>query len=130
ITLSNPQRVNANWLHVNKSYTITAGASLNHNANSITLDDIYTINSISSDTIALVNPSAINNEWDKLLTLPNQSTQGQDALVRFDSISSKYVGWFNLEMPEATQAVFNLFCKHPANTALPSDPISLNLVPT
>lgn len=109
ITLSNPQRVNANWLHVNKSYTITAGASLNHNANSITLDDIYTINSISSDTIALVNPSAINNEWDKLLTLPNQSTQGQDALVRFDSISSKYVGWFNLEMPEATQAVFNLF---------------------
>lgn len=109
ITLSNPQKVNANWSHINASYTITSGALLNRNANSITLDDIYTINSITSDTIALVDPSSINADWDKLLTLPNQSTQGQDAKVRFDSISSKYVGWFNLEMPEAAQAVFNLF---------------------
>ncbi|MCO1653248.1 phage tail protein, partial [Acinetobacter baumannii] len=71
ITLSNPEKVNANWQYVNNSYTITAGAVLNRNANSITLDDTYTINSVTADTIALVNPSAINNEWDKLLTLPN-----------------------------------------------------------
>ncbi len=109
ITLSNPEKVNANWQYVNNSYTITAGALLNRNANSITLDDTYTINSVTADTIALVNPSAINNEWDKLLTLPNQSTQGQEALVRFDAVSSKYVGWFNFDMPEATQAVFNFF---------------------
>lgn len=109
ITLSNPEKVNANWQYVNKSYTITAGALLNRNANSITLDDTYTINSVTADTIALVNPSAINNEWDKLLTLPNQSTQGQEALVRFDAVSNKYVGWFNFDMPEATQAVFSFF---------------------
>ncbi|MEI1709688.1 host specificity factor TipJ family phage tail protein [Acinetobacter baumannii] len=109
ITLSNPEKVNANWQYVNKSYTITAGALLNRNANSITLDDTYTINSVTADTIALVNPSAINNEWDKLLTLPNQSTQGQEVLVRFDAVSNKYVGWFNFDMPEATQAVFNFF---------------------
>lgn len=109
ITLSNPEKVNANWQYVNSSYTITAGALVNRNANSITLDDTYTINSVTADTIALVNPSAINNEWDKLLTLPNQSTQGQEALVRFDAVSNKYVGWFNFDMPEATQAVFNFF---------------------
>ncbi|MDC4705195.1 host specificity factor TipJ family phage tail protein [Acinetobacter baumannii] len=109
ITLSNPEKINANWQYVNNSYTITAGALLNRNANSITLDDTYTINSVTADTIALVNPSAINNEWDKLLTLPNQSTQGQEVLVRFDAVSSKYVGWFNFDMPEATQAVFNFF---------------------
>ncbi|MBU3094033.1 hypothetical protein KPE82_00230 [Acinetobacter baumannii] len=109
ITLSNPEKVNANWQYVNKSYTITAGALLNRNANSITLDDTYTINSVTADTIALVNPSTINNEWDKLLTLPNQSTQGQEVLVRFDAVSNKYVGWFNFDMPEATQAVFNFF---------------------
>lgn len=109
ITLSNPEKVNANWQYVNNSYTITAGAFLNRNANSITLDDTYTINSVTADTIALVNPSAINNEWDKLLTLPNQSTQGQEVLVRFDAVSNKYVGWFNFDMPEATQAVFNFF---------------------
>ncbi|HEO1844801.1 TPA: hypothetical protein VAM25_002210 [Acinetobacter baumannii] len=109
ITLSNPEKVNANWQYVNKSYTITAGALLNRNANSITLDDTYTINSVTADTISLVNPSAINNEWDKLLTLPNQSTQGQEVLVRFDAVNNKYVGWFNFDMPEATQAVFNFF---------------------
>jgi len=109
ITLSNPEKVNANWQYVNNSYTITAGATLNRNSNSITLDDTYTINSVTADTIALVNPSAINSDWDKLLTLPNQSTQGQEVLVRFDAVSSKYVGWFNFDMPEATQAVFNFF---------------------
>lgn len=109
ITLSNPESVNANWSYVDNSYTITAGALLNRNANSITLDDTYTINSVTADTVALVNPSAINSDWDKLLTLPNQSTQGQEVLVRFDAVSSKYVGWFNFDMPEATQAVFNFF---------------------
>ncbi|HAV6051293.1 host specificity factor TipJ family phage tail protein [Acinetobacter baumannii] len=109
ITLSNPEKVNANWQYVNNSHTITAGALLNRNSNSITLDDTYTINSVTADTIALVNPSAINSDWDKLLTLPNQSTQGQEVLVRFDAVSSKYVGWFNFDMPEATQAVFNFF---------------------
>ncbi|TPT71251.1 hypothetical protein FJU58_18300 [Acinetobacter baumannii] len=109
ITLSNPEKVNANWQYVNNSYTITAGALLNRNSNSITLDDTYTINSVTADTIALVNPSAINSDWDKLLTIPNQSTQGQEVLVRFDAVSSKYVGWFNFDMPEATQAVFNFF---------------------
>lgn len=109
ITLSNPEKINANWNYVNDSYTITSGAILNRNTNSITLDDTYTINSVTADTIALVNPSAINNEWDKLLTLPNQSTQGQVVLVRFDAVSNKYVGWFNFDMPEAKQAVFNFF---------------------
>ncbi|MDS7929220.1 host specificity factor TipJ family phage tail protein [Acinetobacter sp. V102_4] len=109
ITLSNPEKVNANWQYVNNSYTITAGGLLNRNSNSITLDDTYTINSVTADTIALVNPSAINSDWDKLLTLPSQSTQGQEVLVRFDAVSSKYVGWINFDMPEATQAVFNFF---------------------
>lgn len=109
IVLSNPELVNANWDFVNDDYTITAGAVLNKNSNSISLDDTYTINSVTANTIALVNPSAINDEWDKLLNLPDQSTAGQSVLVRFDQVSSKYVGWFNFDMPEAEQAVFNFF---------------------
>jgi len=109
IILSNPELVNSNWNKVNGTYTLNSDVVLNRNANSISLDDTYTINSVTADTIALVNPSAINSDWDKLLTLPNQSTQGQEVLVRFDAVSSKYVGWFNFDMPEATQAVFNFF---------------------
>lgn len=109
IVLSNPELVNENWSLLNDDYTITADAVLNKNSNSISLDDTYTINSVTANTIALVNPSAINDEWDKLLNLPNQSTAGQSVLVRFDQVSSKYVGWFNFDMPEAEQAVFNFF---------------------
>lgn len=109
IVLSNPELVNENWSLLNDDYTITADAVLNKNSNSISLDDTYTINSVTANTIALVNPSAINDEWDKLLTLPGQSTAGQSVLVRFDQVSSKYVGWFNFDMPEAEQAVFNFF---------------------
>lgn len=109
IVLSNPALINPNWNYVNDDYTITAGSILNKNQNSVSLDDTYTINSISTNSIALVNPSAINEEWDKLLTLPNQSTSGQAVLVRFDEVNSKYVGWFNFDMPEAEQAVFNFF---------------------
>ncbi|PPB87741.1 host specificity factor TipJ family phage tail protein [Acinetobacter soli] len=109
IVLSNPELVNENWSLLNDDYTITADAVLNKNSNSISLDDTYTINSVTANTIALVNPSAINDEWNKLLTLPGQSTAGQSVLVRFDQVSSKYVGWFNFDMPEAEQAVFNFF---------------------
>ncbi|WP_227607578.1 hypothetical protein [Acinetobacter variabilis] len=41
----------------------------------------------------------------------------------------------NIELPDdifisAYERKIGFICKHPANTALPSDPISLNLVPT
>ena len=41
-------------------------------------------------------------------------------------------GWtlISSRSPEDLPAFNQAICKHPANTALPSDPISLNLVPT
>lgn len=75
----------------------------------IALDDTYTITSLNTNTIALTNPAAINEEWEKIEALPNHSTQGQSPEIRFDIVSSKYVGWFNFDMPNARQAVFNFF---------------------
>lgn len=109
IALSNPRAVNQNWLYVDRDYSIIAGAKLNNNINSINLDATYTVNSVSTNTIALVNPSSINSDWDKLLTLPNRSTHGQSATVRFDTVSSRYVGWFNLDMTDAEQLIVNIF---------------------
>ncbi|HEO1832509.1 TPA: hypothetical protein VAM22_003838, partial [Acinetobacter baumannii] len=84
IVLSNPNTVNSNWQYVNDDYTLTSGALLNKNTQGINLDGSYTIATITADTITLAPPSSVNNEWNKLSTLPNQNTTGQDVLVRLD----------------------------------------------
>ena len=108
IVLSNPSSINPNWSLLNDDYTISAGAVLNQNENGITLSGTYTISSMTANSIALINPSAINSEWDKLATLPNQSTQGQNVTPRLDSVNNKWVGWFNLDMQNAEGMYVNL----------------------
>lgn len=109
ISLVNPKAINPNWIYIDKSYSFIAGAKLNDNDNGIVLDATYTVSSVGEYALALVNPVAINDDWEKLWTLQNSSTQGQAATVRFDTVSSKYVGWFNFEMPEAEQVILNVF---------------------
>ncbi len=108
IVLSNPNSINPNWSLLNDDYTISAGAVLNQNENGITLSGTYTISSMTANSIALINPSAINSEWDKLATLPNQSTRGQNVTPRLDSVNNKWVGWFNLDMQNAEGMYVNL----------------------
>lgn len=109
ISLLNPSTVNPNWSYINGSYSIAAAVKLNKNTNSISLDSTYTINSVNAGTIALVDPAAINGDWNKIQALSNQNTAGQEATVRFDTVSSKYVGWFNLDMTDAEQLIVNVF---------------------
>ena len=60
------------------------------------------------------------------LILSNSATPG---LPRFMTIRAcVHDGWLLLRDIKGVDKEF--LCKHPANTALPSDPISLNLVPT
>ncbi|WP_407509375.1 host specificity factor TipJ family phage tail protein [Acinetobacter baumannii] len=108
IVLSNPNTVNSNWQYVNDDYTLTSGALLNKNTQGINLDGSYTIATITADTITLAPPSSVNNEWDKLSTLPNQNTTGQDVLVRLDGSTDKWVGWFNIAKNDATGLFYNL----------------------
>lgn len=108
IALTNPHYVNPSWALLNDDYLIIAGALLNKNIQGITLNGAYTISSISPNVIALVNPVAINTEWEKLYTLPSKSTYGQRVEVHLDSVSNKWVGWFNLDMRNAEGMSVNL----------------------
>ncbi|MDQ8953473.1 host specificity factor TipJ family phage tail protein [Acinetobacter rudis] len=108
IALTNPHYVNPSWALLNDDYLIIAGALLNKNIQGITLNGAYTISSISPNVIALVDPVAINTEWEKLYTLPNKSTSGQNVEVQIDSVSNKWIGWFNLDMRNAEGMSINL----------------------
>ena len=109
IQLESPKQVNYNWNFVIEEHTVSAGITLNRNANSIDLDDAYTVSAVSTTQITLANASTVNPEWEKLPTLFNGSTQGQVADVDLDIVADKWVGWFNLDFKEATQAVFNVY---------------------
>ncbi|MDC5120076.1 host specificity factor TipJ family phage tail protein [Acinetobacter baumannii] len=108
IVLANPNTVNSNWQYVNDEYTLTSGALLNKNTQGINLDGSYTIKTITANTIALASPSSVNSEWDKLSTLSNQNTTGQDVLVRLDGSTDKWVGWFNVQKNDAVGLFYNL----------------------
>lgn len=109
IQLESPKQVNYNWNFVTEEHTVSAGITLNKNANSIDLDDAYTVSAVSTTQITLANASTVNPEWEKLPALFNGSTQGQVTDVDLDIVADKWVGWFNLDFKEATQAVFNFY---------------------
>lgn len=109
IQLQNPKQVNYNWNYVVENQTVSAGVTLNLNANSMVLDDLYSVSAISSTQITLANAATVNPEWLKIPTLFNGSTQGKTANVDLDIVADKWVGWFNLDFEKATQAVFNVY---------------------
>lgn len=107
ITLSNPAFVNPNWSAVTGPVTATIGATLNNNDGAIDLDEVYTVQSVSSSAITLVNPVAINSDWDKVNELPGHSTVALTADISLDKMDSRWVGWHSIIMPEATGIMAN-----------------------
>lgn len=110
--LSAPKSVNYNWNYIIQDSSETnASIALKDSTQKLNLDGAYTVSSVNSTTtdvlnsgIALANPSEINSDWDKFT-----STKGQSALVRFDAVESKYIGWFDFIMADAEQVIFNFF---------------------
>lgn len=109
ITLANAMAVNSNWRYVIEDKTAIAGVQLNKNEKAINLNGSYQINSVSNNQIALNNPDQVNQDWEKLLLLPQQSTSDQLRSIRLDKLDNKWVGWHNLVLPETEEIVFNFF---------------------
>jgi hypothetical protein len=109
IQLKNPKQINYSWNDIAEKQTVSAGVTLNLNANSMALDDVYSVSAISSTQITLANASTVNEEWLKLPTMFGGSTQGKQANVDLDIVADKWVGLFNLDFNQATQAVFNIY---------------------
>ena len=60
IQLESPKQVNYNWNFVTEEHTVSAGVTLNRNANSIDLDDAYAVSAVSATQITLANASTVN----------------------------------------------------------------------
>lgn len=107
-TLATPELVNPTWDDITSAHTLTAGVTLNNNIGTIDLDNSYTVSSVTSSQIELVNPVAIDPDWNRIDDLPGGSTIGITADIALDKLSSLWVGWHKMIMPEATAIMVNL----------------------
>jgi len=109
ITLSQPKNTNFNWEFVAQNHTVAAGISLNKSSNSVVLDGAYTVSSITSSTITLATPSSINPDWSKIPDLLGGTTYNLVSSVDLDLVTDKWVGWFDVEFDDPTEAIFNFY---------------------
>lgn len=109
IQLSNAETTNYNWSNVDADFSISAGIKLTDSANKMDLDETYTVGAIEEDQITVTNASSVNSDWAKLPTLFNGTTIGIDSSASVELITSKWVGWYDLYLDGAEQAVFNLY---------------------
>lgn len=109
ITLLNPSSVNTNWSQVNTAYSINSGIELKGFDSTVSLDDDYSIASITSSRITLENANIINPNWDKLELLMGGSSLGYDSSdVSLDKVENNWVGWFNIKLEDAEYFYVNL----------------------
>lgn len=110
VALRNANTINPSWNLLTNDTTVGAGLTLNQNPSTIYLDDSYSIASVTNNTINLRNASSVNTDWDKLLTLPSQSTQGVAGItIVLDRVESKWVGWHVLNRENASKLIFNIY---------------------
>jgi len=109
IKLSSASQTNPNWAYISEDYTVNTGLILNKNSSAMNLNGTYIVSAVSANTVTLNNPNLVNDDWDKLILQPNNSTAAQPLQIRLDRISERWVGWFNIAIDGTEQLVFNFF---------------------
>lgn len=107
-SLVSPKQVNYNWNFVTNN-SFNSSADLGNSTLGASLDGIYSISSISADQITLANVTIINPEWSKIDDLYGGSTAGVMSDITLSIVENKWVGWFNIDDPEATQITANFY---------------------
>ena len=109
IKLSSASQTNPNWAYISEDYTVNTGLILNKNSSAMNLNGTYIVSAVSANKVTLNNPNLVNDDWDKLILQPNNSTAAQPLQIRLDRISERWVGWFNIAIDGTEQLVFNFF---------------------
>lgn len=109
IQLSDAETTNYNWSNVDANFDITAGITLADSRNSMILDDVYSVGAVQADQITVANATSVNPDWAKLPTLFGGTTQNLANDASIELVTSKWVGWYDLEFEDAAEAVFNLY---------------------
>lgn len=113
VTLSsNFGEVNPNFTLLSANTSGMLSGVLTDNDNNIDLSGAYTIATISSNEIVLVNPASVNSDWNRLSELTSQ--QVADMLnrhVTFKGSSENFIGWYYAGSNDTTGFILNFLAQ-------------------
>lgn len=79
----------------------------------INLDGAYTIASVTSNDITLVNPKSVNSDWDKLSSLTSDQIAAIRALnITFTGSADNWLGWYFAGSDESTGFLVNFLAQN------------------
>lgn len=79
----------------------------------INLDGTYTIASVTSNDITLVNPKAVNSDWDKIASLTTDQIAAIRALnITFTGSAENWAGWYFAGSSESTGFLVNFLAQN------------------
>lgn len=108
IYLKDPEMTNPAWVDpIFAGATMTAGLLMSDTDTAVTLDGTYIIEDIQPGVIKLEDFDVINPAWLQLSDFEDSSTESLMVETALSRIENKWVGWFNLVHPEATEVYFN-----------------------
>lgn len=91
---------------------VTSGV-LTSNNNNIDLSGEYTISSLTDTELTLVNPSAINSDWDRISDItPQQITEFSNRKVSFISSKDNFIGWYYAGSKDSTGFLLNFLAQN------------------
>ncbi|MCE1272433.1 MAG: hypothetical protein LWW88_12940 [Acinetobacter sp.] len=112
--------LNSNFGEVNPNFTLlsadTSGVLsgvLTDNDNNIDLSGTYTIASVSSNEITLVNPATVNSDWNRLGELTSQQVNDMlNRAVTFKGSSENFIGWYYGGNKDTTGFILNFLAQN------------------
>lgn len=109
INLSNALEKNPNWQYLTSNDVVGVSITFTDNSGSINLNGSYLVENVGINEIKLIDPDLLNSDWIKLDALPNNNTQSQPISIRLDKLNNSWVGWYNIDLDNTEELIFNLF---------------------
>lgn len=110
---SNFGEVNPNFTLLSANTTGVLSGVLADNENNIDLSGTYTIASVSSNEIALVNPATVNSDWNRLGELTSQQvTDMLNRVVTFKGSKENFIGWYYGGNKDTTGFILNFLAQN------------------
>ncbi|ERL54939.1 host specificity factor TipJ family phage tail protein [Psychrobacter aquaticus] len=91
---------------------VTSGVLTDHE-NNVDLSGEYTVSSVTDTNLTLVNPAAVNSDWNKLGTLTqSQIVDFLSKTVTFASSKNNFIGWYYAGSKDSTGFILNYLAQN------------------
>lgn len=114
VTLSSGFKdVNPSFYLLTANTVGVASGVLTSNDNNIDLSGDYTISSLTDTELTLVNPSTVNDNWNRINEItPQQATDFLTKKIIFNSSKDNFTGWLYAGSKESTGFILNFLANN------------------